>query len=325
MKKLWNILGMIGERKKYVFLLILRIPVDFALNLSQVYFLRDAFIALENGNRSDLYRSCVIYALVSILIFTYNSNVWRQFAVMNIQIAGKIRIAAANSIMDYSLSQVERGTSGDFMTRLNLDAGMTIQILGGALNIPHFVIAVFNAVFSSLLMAGMNIKIFLIVMAFVIPQVLLSWYFVARPMTNLQDRVQRAKGKMNTILSAMITMADTASLYDANTMLMNNYRKESREVVRLKMLMILRNTFNSGMIPLLGFMAYLILLLYAGGAIAEDKMQFGDLTAISKLQNGILLGLTMGVNSLVKIRMNMAGLHRMNAILSKQEFEKVIF
>lgn len=319
MKNLWNILGMIGERKKYIFLLALRIPFDFFLNLSQVFFLRDAFGAIEIGSQADLYRACAFYGVASLLLFSYNSIVWRLFSVMYVQIAGKIRIAAANSIVEHSLAQVEKESSGDFLTRLNLDAGMTIMILGGALNIPHFVIAVFSIICTSFMLVGVNLKIFFIVMSFVIPHVMLNWFVVAKPMTDLQEKVLQAKGRMNTILSAMITMADTVVLYDAKPMLINRYRRESREVMRLKMIMTLKNAFGSGLTPLFGLVGYLALLFYAGGAISSGNMLFGELTAITKLQSGILMGLFMGIRSGVHIRMNLAGLHRMNELLSHQK------
>ncbi|HKM34841.1 MAG TPA: ABC transporter transmembrane domain-containing protein [Lachnospiraceae bacterium] len=315
MKNLWNILGIIGERKKYIFLLALRTPFDFLLNLSQVFFLRDAFGAIEKGSQADLYRACVFYGVASLLLFSYNSIVWRIFSVMYVQIAGKTRIAAANSIMEHSLSQVEKGSSGDFLTRLNLDAGMTIMILGGVLNIPHFVIAVFSIICTSLMLVGMNLKIFFIVMSFVIPHVILNWFVVAKPMTDLQEKVLQAKGRMNTILSSMITMADTAVLYDAKPMLIRSYRRESREVMQLKMVMTLKNAFGSALILLFGLMGYLVLLLYSGGAIASGNMLFGELIAITKLQSGILMGLFMGIRSSVHIRMNLAGLHRINELL----------
>lgn len=319
MKNLWNILGMIGERKRYIILFLFRIPFDFLLNLSMVFFLRDAFSAIEMGSQNELYRACLIYGLASILLFTYNSIVWRLFSVMYIEIAGKLRIAAASSITEHSLSEVEKGSSGDFLTRLNLDAGMTIMILGGPLNLPHFVIALFSIICTSLLLVGMDGGAFLIVISFVIPHMLLNWYLVARPMTGLQQKVQEARGRMNTILSAMITMADTAALYDANSMLMRNFRRESREVRHFKMMMVLRNTFGNALVPLFGLMGYLVLLLYASGRIASGNLLFGDLTAISKLQGGILTALFMGMQSGIHICMNLAGLHRMNEILAHQK------
>lgn len=315
MRSLWDILGVVGQRRKYLVLLILRMPFDFILNLSRVFFLRDAFCAIEGGSQAELYRACVSYALASVLLFTYNSIIWRLFAVMYIQIAGKIRIAATDSIMNLTLSQVEKGTSGDLMARLNLDADMTVQILGGALNIPHFTIAVFNVVCTSIILLGLNVRIFMIVMSFVLPHLLLSRFMVARPMTRLQSQVQTAKGKMNTILSAMITMSDTAALYDASPMLLRNYKRESREVMRLKVLMTLRNAFGNGIMPLFSFLGYLVLLLYVSGAITTGGLQFGEFTVVSQLRSGILMGLFMGIRSYIQIRMNMAGLQRMKELL----------
>lgn len=315
MRSLWDILGVVGQRRKYLVLLILRMPFDFILNLSRVFFLRDAFCAIEGGSQAELYRACVSYALASVLLFTYNSIIWRLFAVMYIQIAGKIRIAATDSIMNLTLSQVEKGTSGDFMARLNLDADMTVQILGGALNIPHFTIAVFNVVCTSIILLGLNVRIFMIVMSFVLPHLLLSRFMVARPMTRLQSQAQTAKGKMNTILSAMITMSDTAALYDASPMLLRNYKRESREVMRLKVLMTLRNAFGNGIMPLFSFLGYLVLLLYVSGAITTGGLQFGEFTVVSQLRSGILMGLFMGIRSYIQIRMNMAGLQRMKELL----------
>ena len=315
MRSLWDILGVVGQRRKYLVLLILRMPFDFLLNLSRVFFLRDAFCAIEGGSQAELYRACVSYALASVLLFTYNSIIWRLFAVMYIQIAGKIRIAATDSIMNLTLSQVEKGTSGDLMARLNLDADMTVQILGGALNIPHFTIAVFNVVCTSIILLGLNVRIFMIVMSFVLPHLLLSRFMVARPMTRLQSQAQTAKGKMNTILSAMITMSDTAALYDASPMLLRNYKRESREVMRLKVLMTLRNAFGNGIMPLFSFLGYLVLLLYVSGAITTGGLQFGEFTVVSQLRSGILMGLFMGIRSYIQIRMNMAGLQRMKELL----------
>lgn len=318
MKNLWNILGMIGERKRYLTLLVFRIPFDFLLNLSQVIFLGNGFRAIERGNQQELLSACIFYGLASILLFTYNSIIWRLFSVMYIQIAGKLRIVAADSIVHHSLSEIESGSGGDFMTKLNLDTGMTIMILGGALNIPHFTIAIFNIIATSMVLVVTDTRAFFIVMGFVIPHILLNSFLVARPMTSLQSQVQKNRGRMNTVLTAMISMADTAELYDAKDMLMNNFRRESKNIMHLKMIMILRNSLGSFLIPLFGSLGYLALLIYAGNGISNGTMLFGDLTAVSKLQSGILMGVFMGVRSSIHIRMNVAGLHRVNELLKHQ-------
>ena len=254
MRNLWNILGLIGERKKYLVLLLFRIPFDFLLNLSQVIFLGNGFRAIERGNQQELINACIFYGVASILLFTYNSTIWRLFAVMYIHIAGKLRNAAANSIVHHELSEIECGSGGDFMTRLNLDTGMTIMILGGPLNIPHFVIGIFNVIASSMVLLINDSRAFFIITGFyssrfrMVPHVLLNRFIVAKPMTVLQERVQEARGRMNTVISSMISMADTVELYDAKGMLMDNFRRENRNILHIKMIMTLRNALGSFLI-----------------------------------------------------------------------------
>lgn len=312
-------LSITGIRKNYLGLLILRAPFDALFTFTQATFLKKAFQAVSSREEAELFKVCAIFGIACCFLFLYNGTVWRAFATMNIKLGGKLRRIMLQRISELSLSTMEEKSQGDLLTRINQDAGMALQMLGGPLNIPHLVVAFINITVSSVMLLSCDIQILLLVWLFILPHVFLSQAVIAKPMTRYQTGVQKAAGASTTVLSAMINSADTAILYDAQGFLMQEYDKCSKIIFLEKMKMVKRNTLGSALIPLFGLGGYLTLLMIGGNSIAKGNMSFGDLAAIFQFRGGVLLGAMMMINSMVNLKVNLTGAMRVKEIIGGQK------
>lgn len=306
-KEIKRFLDITGMLKKYLLLLLLRIPFDALFTFLQAIFLKKAFDAIEKGNKESLLVTCILFGIASCFLFLYNGTVWRLFGAMYIQLGGKLRKTIIRKISKQPLRAIEENSKGDIMTRINQDAGMALQMLGGPINIPHLVVALFNIVISSVLLSIMNFKMLLLVWVFVMPHVLINQLIIVKPMTGYQREVQKATGTLTTVLSSMITSADTAILYDAQEFMMREYEKNSNAVFKARMKIIKRNSIGSALLPIFGLGGYLILLITGGNSIAKGNMSLGELTAIFQLRGGVLMSGMMFINSMVNLKLNLTG------------------
>ncbi len=301
-----------GRLNQYLYLLLLRVPFDAMFTFVQAKFLRAAFTAIEQGSQESLNKVSVLFGIASCVLFLYNGTIWRAFGTMYIKLGGKLRRVMLQKISDQPLDVIERNSKGDILTRINQDAGMALQMLGGPLNVPHLMLALINLTVSSVLLCRFNLKMFLLVWLFVIPHVIINQLVITRPMAKYQAKVQKATGDLTTLLRSMILSADTAILYDAQEFLIEQYEKKSKAIFRARMKIICRNTLGSALIPMFGLGGYFVLLTVGGNSIADKTMNFGDLTAIFQLRGGVLMGAMMVISSMVNLKINMTGIVRVN-------------
>lgn len=301
-----------GRWKQYLCLLLLRAPFDAMYTFVQSKFLREAFTAVEIGSQERLWKVCVIFGIASCFLFLYNGTIWRAFGTMYIKLGGKLRRVMIQKVSEQPLDIIEKNSTGDIMTRINQDAGMALQMLGGPLNIPHLLLAMIHMLVSSILLCQYNLNMLLLVWLFVVPRVIIHQLVIARPMTGYQSDVSKATGELSTVLRSMILSADTAILYDAQELLMEEYVKKSKAIFRARMKMIYRNTLGSALIPMFGLGGYFVLLMVGGNYISNQTMNLGDLTAIFQLRGGVLTGAMMAISSMVNLKIHMSGLIRVN-------------
>jgi ABC-type multidrug transport system fused ATPase/permease subunit len=150
-------------------------------------------------------------------------------------------------------------------------------------------------------------------MLFVVPHFLTSQFFVVRHMQKLNKESLEATAKNTGEMTALITCADVALLYDGQDYLMKRFEKSSLELLRAKMKIWKRNSLNAviAILPF-GLPGYLILLIVSGAWIAQGQLTFGDLTAAFQYRLGVLIGANMLINCIVSIKASMAGIQRIN-------------
>lgn len=318
MRELRELFRATGGRLKFAVLLSLRCPFDTLNTVLLASFLQYGFQAIAQKSASGLSLACLAFALASMLLFLYNGTVWTQYAAYSARLTAKLRLRLFEKVSGLSLRQVEGKPAAEWFTRLNSDVQAAITLLSAPLHLPHMASSVICIAVSSAVLASLHPAVFLLVLAFVVPHMLVSQLFIAKPMAALAADAQRATSQNTADLDAVVTCADTALLYDAQGFLMKRFEESSLALRRANMRMRRRNAAGSALLPLMGMSGYLLILLLGGVWIAGGTMTFGELTAAFQYRGGVLLGFMMLINSSVNIRAALAGVRRVNETMQVQ-------
>lgn len=318
-KRLFELLNTIGGKTKYLIMLVLRSPVDAILTVIKASFLGAAFTCILKEQPQELERTCILFMIASAAIFLYNGMVWSNFGAMYMRMSGSIRRKMMESLTSKELSYLEQHSEGDILTRMNADATMTIEYLGGALNIPHLVVSMINIAVSAFLLYRVNALLLLLVLLVVIPHVIISRITVAKPLSKLKAESQTAMAEASEIFGAMINSADTVLLYDAQDFLLQKYEKKSINMLKANMKMIFRTTLGNALMLLFGIGGYVLVLVIGSRIIADGTIGFGELTAALQYRGGIIMAAMMLINCFITMRTNLAGLTRVCEFLHNKE------
>jgi len=303
-----------GGVKKFAFMLLLRCPFDAVSNVVYAVFFMRALEAVEVGGAAALFRACGWFFLASVCLFLYNGSVWMIYAPFAVRTEGGLRRALYEKMYSFSCERVESVPSGDWIARLNADVEMPFS---QPLHLPHFVCSVVNVTASAIILYAINPAVFGWVTLFVVPHIAVSQIYIAQAMPELNRRSLEAKAKNADGLTAFITCADAASLYDASGFLTQKFLESSFGLLNANMKIHKRNAFGAAILPLFGLCGYLALLYASSGWIANERFTFGGLTGAFQFRGGVLLGSFMLINSVVSIKGSMAGITRLNAILAE--------
>ena len=302
-----------GDGLRFIMLLILRSPVSFCMTAINAIFLQQAFSAVEQTDMSRLVMVCIVFIVASLGIFLYNGTVWSIYASFVVRMESKLRVTLFDKIIRFSCARIEATAHGDWLTRLNTDVQMPFS---QPLHLPHAVNAILSLILSSLFLWIINPAVFLWVIVFIIPHFAMSRFFVVRYIQELNKKSLEATAKNTGEMTALITCADVALMYDGQDYLMQRFEKSSMELLRAKMKIIKRNAINAAIAILpFGLTGYLVLLVISGSWIGRGYLSFGDLTAAFQFRGGVLIGANMLINSIVSIKASMAGIQRVNETL----------
>ncbi|NLP45383.1 MAG: ABC transporter ATP-binding protein, partial [Peptococcaceae bacterium] len=147
---------------------------------------------------------------------------------------------------------------------------------------------------------------------FIIPHILISHLFLAKPMFRYAMSVQEATARNTTDMNAIVTCADTAILYDAQGFLLRRFEKSSLEIRKANMKIQQRKALGIGLLPLMGMCGYLVILLIGGSRVQAGNITFGELAAAFQYRGGLLKSTMMFINSFINIKASQAGIKRVN-------------
>ena len=313
-REMGNILKITRGGRRFALLVILRSPISIAMTFVNAVFFQQAFNAVVQNSGSRLTIACIFFGVASLCTFLYNGTVWSVCAaplVANME--SRLRIMLFNKISSLSYERIEALPQGEWMTRLNTDVQAPFSEAW-----PHTAIAVVNISVSSVILWLLNPAVFGWILLFVIPHILFSHFFIARAMQGLNKKSLEATAKNTDELTALITCADVAALYDGYGYLLKRFEKSSLDLFRSNMKIRTRNALSAGILPLFGLGGYLTLLVVGSGWIAGGRLTFGDLTAAFELRGGVLLGSLTLINCLISIQASMAGVRRLNETMAEK-------
>ena len=318
-KSLCKMFQRLGGAMTYCFLLVLRTPVDTVLCIINALFLRNVFQNIAAGDETGLWRTCVIFGVANLCLFLYNGTLWGRFGVFSARLVGKLKQFLFDSMLKLPLERIEEKTSGAWLTRLNSDVTMMLNLLTGALNLPHLVFATVRIGVTGALLGSISPLLLILELAVLLPHVLLRQRFVVVPMERLTKEAQEKTEHATVYLEAAVESADTVRLYEAEALLLDRYRESSLSVVKARLRSNVRKTIGELLQMLLSRGGYLLLFCFGCEMISAGKLDFGTLTEAFQYRGGMLMGTMMWMNSFAEVKKNSVGLKRMEEIYGTEE------
>jgi ABC-type multidrug transport system fused ATPase/permease subunit len=311
----FKILRTTGGGWTYALLILLRSPVDFLFTWTQASFLQRAFNSVEQTDGAGLKYACLFFGIATIIVFLFNGTVWMFFAPFCVRMERNLRVKLYDKISSFSYEKIESLPHSDWLTRLNTDVQMPFSQPN---HFPSAVCSIVNITVSAIFLWSVNPSIFGWVILFVVPHIIVSQLLVARAMPDLNKKSLEATAKNTGELTAFITCADVAALYDGQSYLLKRFEQSSLNLLRAKMKIIKRNSLGAAILPLFGLGGFLLLLIISSGLIANGNFTFGDLTAAFQYRGGVLIGSLTLINCLIAIQASMAGIRRLNETMSEK-------
>lgn len=297
-------------RKKYIFLLLLRIPFEGIRTVINSYFLKKSFYSIENLDFHQLVIVCLLFFTECILLFLYNGTVWRNFGAMYAVMNGRLKKFMFTKLMKKPLEELEKKSSGDMLVRFNSDADKALAIYGEPFNLVFLLNGFFNFIISSVLLFRVNKLLYVLVIAFVVPHVCLVNFAINPVQYKIQSKIQKVSGELTDIYTSFINMADIAKLYDCTDFLLLKIRLKNKELRYLNIKKALFSALSQAVIPFFGLSGYLILMLAGGNMISNGLITFGTLLYVAQLRGGILPSSLMIIQSWMNINTNRVSLKR---------------
>ncbi len=301
MNDLYNLIKRLGTLRKYIFLLILRSPVDALRAWMMACLMKKTFFCIETGNLEKLLLECIIYGLICGGLFFYNGTIWSIYAAFVAEVEAKLQRMMLRKMMNTSLGKMGRLFSGEWITRLNSDVHGAFVLMNGTFNIPHAVVSLVNLTLSSVLLCGSSVQIFLITWCFILPHLFLNRRIVLNRLPKLKEDSQNALSECTSAIKPLITEVDTILIYDAGNLMMNDCEKSSRKLMKINVNMHIRNAFSNAVLQVLGLGGYLVIMFWGFNSIYKGTMSFADLTFSFQLRGSLVaavLMLTMCVNNI---------------------------
>jgi len=305
----------LGIRRKYCVLLALRTPFETARNLINAVFLKLAFDAIGNSDKNQLLRIFLLFCAENVLLYAYNGTIWRFFATFYAKIQKKLKILIIEKLLKKPMETIDKLASGDVLTRLNSDCHMACAIYGEPWNLVFLCNGIANLLVSSILFCLLNWKLYLIVMAFVIPHVLISSYVLAPAQYRIQNKLQKLSAELVDMYEAYLNLADLVYLYNCSDFLLQKMEIKNAKIRNLNIRRAIINGISAAIIPLFGLSGYLVLVLCGAHQITAGLITFGTLMYTCQLRGGILPASMMIINSISNISMNKAGLKRIKELM----------
>lgn len=305
----------LGLQKKYLTLLLFRIPFDTFRTIINAAFLKQAFTAVDFLDARKLSIACLMFFVECMFLFSYNGTVWRFFAVMYARLKGSLSKHLMQSLIAKPYEELETLSSGDILVRFNNDADKAAAIYGEPFNLVFLVNGLCNIIISSILLVRVNLKLFLIVIAFVIPHIALSTFVIAPLQYKIQGKIQEKTAELTNLYNSYIVMEDIVHLYNASSFLQGKMDVLNDELRRLNVKKAGCAALSAMLLPLFGLSGYLTLMLTGGSMVAAGSLTYAVLLYVCQLRGGILPASLMVINSAVNIKTNSVSLKRIEPLL----------
>ena len=301
-------------KKQYLQLLALRLPFEAVRNLINAFFLKQAFEAIEALNFVRLGVVCGLFLVANLLLFTYNGTVWSFFAAFYAGLQKKLKLYIFNKLLVKPIEEIDKLASGDVLLRINQDAQMTAAIYGEPWNLVFLVNGIANLLLSAILFCIFDSKLFLIVLAFVIPHILIITWIVSPRLSSIQNKIQKASADLTDMYESFVNLADTVFLYDCSDFFLKKIKIKNLELKLFFIKKALYKAIEHAVMPLFGITGYLVLMFLGAEKINAGIITLGSLLYAFQLRGGVIMSANMIATSVTTISVNKAGLKRLKEL-----------
>lgn len=304
-------------RKKYITLLTFRTPFEAMRTIVNAFFLKMAFDSINDFNIKCLSFICLFFLLENAGLFTYNGTIWRFFGKHYAHMQGRLKLFIMKNLLNKDVEEIDSLSSGDILIHLNQDAQMAMSIYGEPWNLVFLMNGICNFIISSIFLFNVSAKLYLLVIAFTIPHVLINTYLIAPVQARLQNKIQQEAACLTDFYTSYINMADVIQLYDCSSFMIEKITQKNDELRRLNVRKAIFSALSNAIIPLFGLSGYLVLMLSGANMISAGVITYGTLIYACQLRMGILPAAMMIIKSATNIRINKVGAERIREILPK--------
>lgn len=301
-------------KSKYLVLLAFRTPFETIRTLVNAFFLKSAFGAMNQLDYKKLLTVCLFFLLENAGLFTYNGTIWRFFGKHYAHMQGQLNLFIMKKLLKKDIEQIDSLSSGDVLTHLNQDAQMAMSIYGEPWNLVFLLNGICTFIISSIFLYNVSAKLYLLVIAFVIPHVLINSYIIAPAQSRLQTKIQETSAELTDMYTSYVNLSDIIQLYDCNQFMLNKISEKNDEIRKLSVRKSILSAISNAIIPLFGLSGYLVLMIAGANMIFAGVITYGTLLYACQLRNGLLPGSMMIINSITNIKINKVGEKRINSL-----------
>lgn len=306
-----------GVWRQYLFLLFFRAPFDAVRAWMLANLMWSVFHCLETNRAGSLAKICVVYGMISTILFLYNGVVWSAYASFAARTEVWLQAKMLDKILSLPPKRVDGHFSGEWITRLNSDIKAAFTMMNGPFNIPHLTVAVINTILSSYLMLKSSLLFLGITWVFIFLQLFINDRTVLMAIPKLKEESQNAMAENTSAIKPLITEADAILLYDAGELMMRICDRNSRKLMKINMKIHVRSALSDVGMHLTGIGGYLVILLVGCGLISDGKMAFSDVVYCFQVRGSIMAGVFMLVTCSNNLRANSVCVKRVCDILEE--------
>lgn len=318
-KEVYKMLRQAGMQKKFLCLLILRCPFDYLFSALTANMLCYFIKAMEEKSIFQLVQYFFGFLALCICLFSYNGYVWRLFASkVTVQFQAILRENIVKKMTTEEASEIEKESTGKWMTLVNRDLDLANSFLNGPVNFMHGFIAFVNIVISSIVLNVLSVKLSIISILCIIPYFFISHCYIMKSLTKLQKQVQHQVCNYTNWLEPVIKSAETIEVYDANEFILCKIERESKEILKVNMQIHRKDALQRMLNMLTGNIGYLMLLIFGASMIGTTIEDFGTLTKITQYRANLFGSVAMLIQCLCNMKRNYAGVLHVNEALKEE-------
>lgn len=312
MNELWKLIKRMGIQRKYIILLLLRSPFDALRTWMLAGLMKSVFLFLETDAyiTGSLPEICVVYGLISTMLFVYNGVIWSMYAAFSARVEALLQKRVLEKLLGLTLKQADSHFSGEWITKLNSDIQAAFTMMNGPLNIPHLAVAVVNTILSLFLMFRGSLLFLGITWIFILAQLFFNYKIVLKSIPRLKEEAQNAMSENTSAIRPLITDADAILLYDAGGLMLKKCDESSRKLMKINMKIHVRDALSDTGMRLFGATGYLVILFIGYRFVCNGTMAFSDVVYFFQVRGSMIAGVSMFITCLNNIKANSVCLKR---------------